>query len=67
MTSEGVWEQDQGNKLHGKAIYLEKGWGNFNDPLHNGAYVKMPGYDKSSLSDSKGVIRVPLEGNPTLK
>ena len=52
---------------NGKAVFLEKGWGSFEDPLHNGAYVKIPGYNNSSLSDSNGVIRVPLEGNPTLK
>ena len=45
---------------NGKSIFLEKGWGNFEDPLHNGAYVRIP-------RTKCGTIRVPLEGNSTLK
>ena len=45
---------------NGKSIFLEKGWGNFQDPLHNGPYVRIPG-------TQNGILRVPLDGNPVLK
>ena len=58
-----VGGEDKGYRYllpNGKSIYLEKGWGNFKDPLHNGAYVRIPG-------TKNGTLRVPLEGNPVLK
>ena len=46
---------------------LEKGFENYEDITHRGPYIKLSGYKNSSLSDEKGIIRVPLEGNPALK
>ncbi|MBP9478372.1 MAG: hypothetical protein KBF12_07095, partial [Sebaldella sp.] len=62
-TGEGVKYQ----LPNGKSIMLEKGFENYEDITHRGPYIKLSGYKNSSLSDEKGIIRVPLEGNPALK
>lgn len=43
----------------GEMILLEKGWPGATDPLHAGPYMR--------ISRDGQIIRIPLEGNPTLK
>lgn len=43
----------------GEAIMIELGWPNAKDPLHAGPYVR--------ISRDGKIIRIPLEGNPTLR
>ena len=41
----GIGGEDKGYRYllpNGKSLMLEKGWGNFKKPLHNGAYADSP-------------------------
>ncbi|HMS30756.1 MAG TPA: RHS repeat-associated core domain-containing protein, partial [Saprospiraceae bacterium] len=60
----GPMKKGEGTKFvnpakKGEQILLEKGWPGAKDPLHEGPYMK--------ISRDGQIIRIPLQGNPTLK
>ena len=46
---------------NGRSISFEDGWPNATDPVHGGPYMKV------ATGETRGTIRVPLEGNPALR